>query len=103
MSNEDLLRVYSEGIESVVSLVKGLTQEINSQTQKIDNQTEEIQSLREENKKLAQRVEALENQKHTNSNNSSKPPSTDGFNKRTKNLRGKSNKKPGGQVGHKGT
>lgn len=96
MSTDEIFKVYSEGIESVISLVKELTQEVKSQT-------EEIKSLQEENKKLNQRVEALENQKKTNSNNSSKPPSSDGFNKRTKSLRSKSGKKPGGQVGHKGT
>lgn len=56
---------------------------------------------------LEQRVEALERRLALNSNNSSKPPSSDGPSKprvkRTKSQRRKSGRKPGGQPGHKGT
>lgn len=38
-----------------------------------------------------------------NSNNSSKPPSSDGFKKKTKSLRTKSGNAPVGQKGHEGT
>ena len=50
---------------------------------------------------LEHRVKTLEDQINKNSSNSSKPPSTDGFQKpKPKNLRGKSNKNRGGQPGH---
>ena len=52
---------------------------------------------------LQSRIEALENQKAKDSHNSSKPPSGDGFGKRTKSLRSKSERPSGGQVGHSGT
>ena len=53
---------------------------------------------------MDQRVRALEARLGQNSNNSSKPPSTDPDDKKLKpmSLRGKSGKKPGGQQGHPG-
>jgi len=52
---------------------------------------------------LFARIESLEAKLNTNSGNSSKPPSQDGYNKPApKSLRAKSGKKPGGQKGHKG-
>jgi transposase len=57
----------------------------------------EVVALREE-------VATLKEQLNKNSNNSSKPPSSDGYKKPpTKSLRGKTGKKPGGQKGHKGS
>lgn len=53
--------------------------------------------------KLEKRVTELESQLNKNSNNSSKPPSSDGLRKAIKNNREKSNRKQGGQPGHKGS
>ena len=47
-------------------------------------------------------IRDLESRISKNSSNSSKPPSSDGLNRRTKSQRCKSNKKPGAQVGHVG-
>jgi len=84
LSKEEFLLIYNEGPDATYAFVKSLLEAIES---------------------LTRRVEALESQLKKNSSNSSKPPSSDGFNKpsRTKSLREKSGKKPGGQIGHKGT
>ena len=66
--------------------------------------------LKEENTALVQRVSDLERSVGLSSGNSSKPPSSDGLkkpsakeNKRTRSQRDTSNRKSGGQPGHKGT
>lgn len=69
-------------------------------TLKADNQ-----ELRAENEILRQRLEVLEEQIKQNSQNSSQPPSRDGFGKKksVENLENKEEKrKRGGQTGHKG-
>ena len=52
-------------------------------------------------KQQAEKIAELESRLNQNSKNSSKPPSSDGFNK-PQSLRERSMKKPGGQKGHKG-
>lgn len=51
---------------------------------------------------LEARVHELEARLSKDSSNSSKPPGSDGLKKKTKSLRGKSDKKPGAQQGHVG-
>ena len=53
--------------------------------------------------RLERRIEALENRLAQNSRNSSRPPSSDGYQKpEPKSLRESSGRKPGGQKGHEG-
>lgn len=65
---------------------------------------ETIAHLQAENAALKGRVAELERQLGLNSGNSGKPPSSEGLKKppRTVSLRDPSDKKPGGQPGHKG-
>jgi Family of unknown function (DUF6444) len=81
MSRDEIRAVYAQGEESVIELVTRLLQRIET---------------------LESRLEAVEGQLSKNSKNSSKPPSGDGFEKRTKSLRGKSDKRSGRQPEHPG-
>ncbi len=82
MSREEILRVYDAGPEAVVALV----QELCSRLTKLEN-----------------RVQHLEDIVKKNSRNSSRPPSSDGYQKPSpKSLRKRSGKKSGGQEGHPG-
>jgi uncharacterized coiled-coil protein SlyX len=92
ISEGKIIEIYNQGISQVIETIKLLSNQIKEQSAKIDQ-------LTKENKALAARVQSLENQTKTNINNSSKPPSSDGFKKKTKSLRKPCDKKPGGQPG----
>jgi len=63
-----------------------------------------VMSLQDQLVELIQRVNTLEARVNQNSQNSSKPPSSDGYQKPVpKSSREKTGLKPGGQVGHVGT
>lgn len=95
MSEGKIIEIYNQGLSQVIETIKLLSNQIKEQNAMIEK-------LTKENKALAARVQSLENQIKTNSNNSSKPPSSDGLKKKTKSLRKPSGKKPGGQPGHEG-
>jgi len=59
-----------------------------------------IRFLIAENKRLKERIEVLEAKLRQNSSDTSRPPSTDGFQKPRPWRKTKSNGKPGGQPGH---
>lgn len=71
---------------------------LNEKIEKLENKVVKLES---ENKKLKDDNDRLKKQINNDSNNSSKPPSTD-IKKNIPNNREKSNKKRGGQQGHKG-
>ena len=82
ISRADIQAIYAQGESAVIALVEGLLSKLGE---------------------LESRLEKIEHQKAKDSHNSSKPPSGDGFGKRTRSLRPKSNRPSGGQEGHPGT
>jgi transposase len=80
LSREDILLIYDKGPDEVVALTQTLCAIIIH---------------------LEEKVKSLEDQNNKNSSNSSKPPSTDTFQK-IKSQRKSSGKPVGGQKGHKG-
>lgn len=88
LSRDEILAVYQAGPEAVVTLVEKL---LTAHA-----------SLEEQVARLTARVEELEARLNKDSHNSHKPPSSDGLRKKTKSLRKRSGKKPGGQPGHPG-
>jgi transposase len=82
MGREEIRAIYAQGEDAVIALVEGLLERISQ---------------------LETRLETLENQQKQDSRNSSKPPSGDGFGKRTKSLRRMGERSSGGQVGHRGS
>jgi len=92
----DFMQKLLDKINTLTVVITELNRQISVQTKTIDKLTNTI-ILQE--KKMA----ALKEQINKNSNNSSKPPSSDGFNKpNPKSLRKPSGKKQGAQEGHKG-
>lgn len=90
-----MIEIYNKSLTEVMSVISALTNEIK-------NLNSQVEILSKNNKGLLERVTSLESQLNKNSTNSSKPPSTDGFKKKTKSLGTKSGKSPGGQDGHEG-
>lgn len=82
LTDDEIRAIYRQGEEITVAFIKTLLQRIYS---------------------LEQRLQVVEQQLAKNSSNSSRPPSSDGYQKPApKSLRKPSEKKSGGQVGHKG-
>jgi transposase len=94
MTREEILAVYAEGPEAVVTLVQRLCEHITA----LETRVSELEA----------RVHELETQLHRDSHNSGQPPSSDRFEQRSrrrhrpKSLREPSGRPPGGEPGHPG-
>lgn len=95
IKRDEIKTIYDLGPQAVIDLVERLFHIIEQQQTVIQQQQAQIDSL-------TARVKELEDRLATNSRNSSKPPSSDGFSKQTRSLRQPSSKTSGAQTGHKG-
>lgn len=91
--------MMEELISKIDNNVKVNLHELQGIKEYISKLLEEIALLREENNLLKEEIKELKNSKKLNSQNSSKPPSTD---RKPNNSREKTDKNSGGQKGHKG-
>ena len=91
-------------IDTLIMFVTMMFTFVNKLNVQNEQQAKDNESLRDTIKDLQATIKELQRQLGLNSQNSSKPPSTDGFKKpRTKSLRQSSGKKVGGQKAHKGS
>jgi len=103
---EKALTAANQVIFAQTEQIRILRKQIESQEQQVAVQAEQIKVLTRSVSLLSTKNEELQAEiakLKSNSRNSSKPPSSDGFNKpKIKNQRAKSNLSPGGQPGHTG-
>lgn len=99
----------NEKLDKLIKENKNQSLTIYNLNLQIENLTKELDKANKLNEKLTEENEKLKNQNNKNSNNSSKPSSTNIVTPKKQktganlyNYRIKSNKKCGGQIGHKG-
>ena len=93
-------------INNLTQHMSGLNNEVSGFKQQVSDLNLQISDLQKENRELNSRLKELEariNKNSSNSSNSSKPPSTDGYKKHIKNTRTITGRLPGGQPGHEGS
>jgi transposase len=101
---KEIMRRQAEKINEQVEVISTLSSQIVQQHEELGQCVQQIEDLGGKLEELSEQVETLQEKLKKNSRNSSLPPSSDRFarQKRTRSLRKKSGKKPGGQKGHPG-
>ena len=104
LTRNELQTLYDQGPDAVFALLQTLGATLQAQQEQLDALHQQNTLLLAQNVGLHERVHELEARLNKNSTNSSKPPSSDGFQKKAPpvNLRQKTGKPSGGQPGHGG-
>lgn len=100
--NNKIEEINENHAKEIKKIKKEHKKEVKILKQEIESQNKQIEKLTNENEKLKTEVTRLKNQNKKDSSNSNKPSGTNGFKNVITNRREKSNKKQGGQKGHKG-
>lgn len=90
-------------IDSLYEIIKKMDTRLDALTLQVAELTKENIALKETIVEQSDQIEKLKSRINKDSNNSSKPSSTNGFKKPIQNNREISGKKVGGQLGHKGS
>jgi len=93
------LQVQNQQLQAQHQQLQAQHQQLQAQNQQLQVQNQQLQV---QNQRLEMRIHELEARLSKDSSNSSKPPGSDGFKKKTKSLRSKSERKQGAQKGHIG-
>lgn len=101
-TREEMTALYSTGVEAVIGVIEQLVASNAALHEQLQAQAAQITAQEQVIATLSARVKELDDQRTTNSRNSSKPPSSDGYARPPRSLRQPSGKKPGGQPGHVG-
>ena len=101
MERDEILALAHHNPDVLVTIIQSQEETIKSQKETIQNRDKTIQSFEGTVRQLEERITELERQLAMNSQNSSFPPSSDGF-KRPQKARPKGKNRPGGQKGHEG-
>jgi transposase len=101
---EEIIRRQAEKINTQEEVIRRQAEKLDAQQEKLGQYGQQIEDLGGQMEQLCEHVEKLQDQVKKNSSNSSLPPSSDRFarQKKSRSLREKSGKKPGGQKGHEG-